>query len=66
MSHRVPTKRFSSAGPVVARPSFVVRAEQGEAAAAPAKKPDIGPKRGTKVRHSGPAPSLFLSRVEPH
>lgn len=37
-----------TAGPVAARPSFVVRAEEGEKAA-PAKKPEIGPKRGTKV-----------------
>lgn len=40
---------FFFAGVSVARPSLVVRAEEG-AAAAPAKKPDIGPKRGSRVR----------------
>ena len=45
---------------MVARPSFVVRAEQGEAAAAPAKKPEIGPKRGTKVSPLDLLPSLFF------
>ncbi|KAG7673764.1 hypothetical protein Ndes2526B_g02774 [Nannochloris sp. 'desiccata'] len=41
--------RASLRGVSAARPSLVVRAEEG-AAAAPAKKPDIGPKRGSQVR----------------
>lgn len=36
-------------GAVAARPVLVVRAEEA-AAEAPAKKPEVGPKRGTQVR----------------
>ena len=39
------------AGVAVARTTVVVRAE--EVAAAPAAKPQVGPKRGSQVSHSG-------------
>lgn len=47
---------LSSAGVAAARPSLVVRAEE---AAAPAKKPEIGPKRGSQVRFSSIHEQVF-------
>lgn len=47
--------------PAVARRSVVVRAE--EAAAAPAKKPEIGPKRGSQVSFEWPTLPVYPAKA---